>query len=215
MEYIVKRFKQLLWLENQRQNLISRRSTEQDLDRHIEDAARGLRYHDLQNQNIIDIGTGAGFPGLVLGILQPDSQVTLLESDLKKTGFLQTTIDNLNLKNIRIIRDRAEVIGQDLEYREKFDLATSRAVAAMNIILEYGLPLLKIGGTLLLWKGKRYEEEIELSGNALHILGGKVVKISPYVLDDGVERVIISILKERKTPDKYPRRPGVPQKKPL
>lgn len=215
MEYNVNRFISLLLDENTRQNLVSRKSINEELDKHVEDSLKILEFTSLEKKEIVDIGSGAGFPGLIVAINTPESLFTLVESDLKKSTFLETAKTDMGLNNVKIVRRRAEELGQDEIYRESFDICTSRAVASMNIILEYGLPLLKEGGLLMLWKGRNYQQEIDTAQKALEILGGKVVDIHTYNLMEERDRVIVVVEKVRTTPAKYPRRVGIPSKRPL
>ncbi|MEN6350246.1 MAG: 16S rRNA (guanine(527)-N(7))-methyltransferase RsmG [Syntrophomonas sp.] len=215
MEYNVNRYKGLLLEENTRQNLVSRRTIDQELDKHIEDSTIILNYFSLTGNKILDIGSGAGFPGLILAIYCSEAEFTLLESDQKKSGFLENAIKELNLQNVRVVRQRAEEMGHIEKFRACFDICTSRAVASMNILLEYGLPLLKVGGRLMLWKGRDYQEEIERAKQALEVLGGKVNEIIPYNLMCERDRAIVVVEKSEATPEKYPRRVGIPNKRPL
>lgn len=214
MEYNVKTFKEMLIEENSRHNLVSRKSLPVELEKHIEDSRSLLNFMDLKGSRVVDIGSGAGFPGLVLAIYCPEGEFLLLESDLKKTEFLQAAINRCGLKNCQVLRKRIEEVGRS-ELRNSFDFCSCRALAMMNIVLEYGLPLLRLGGKLLLWKGKNYSREIEQAAHALDILGGKVVDIFTYSLMAERDRAIVVVEKERETPAKYPRRVGIPAKRPL
>ncbi|NLB87790.1 MAG: 16S rRNA (guanine(527)-N(7))-methyltransferase RsmG [Syntrophomonadaceae bacterium] len=215
MEYIVNRFIELLSEENERHNLVSRKSFAEDVDKHIEDSLKILDFEELENKNVVDIGSGAGFPAIILAMKCKNSRFTLIESDLKKSMFLSKVKEQLSLTNLEVIRERAEVIGQDSLYRGNFDLCTSRAVAALNVMLEYGLPLLKTNGEMWLWKGKNYLNEIEEAQNALHILSGQVNRVHLYTLMEEKDRAIVIVKKEGETPLKYPRRVGMPTKRPL
>jgi len=216
MEYTVKSFTKLLWRENELHNLVSRKTSPEDLQRHIEDSLKLLDYVDLPPwARLVDIGSGAGFPGLMLAMARPETEVTLVESDVKKSQFLNMARGELGLERVSVVCRRVEELGRDPEYRESFDFCTSRAVAAMNIMLEYGLPLIKLDGRLLLWKGRNYTNELEEAQNALLMLGGMVEDIFHYTLMEELDRVIISLKKMSSTPDKYPRRVGVPSKRPL
>lgn len=215
MELIVKNFIQLLLSENQKQNLVSRKTVAEEIEKHIEDSLALLRFINIDaDQTIVDIGTGAGFPGLILA-MHCDSKFTLLEADLKKAAFLQKAADKLGLNNVTILRDRVEAIGHNNDYRNSFSICTSRAVASTRVMLEYGLPLLKSDGIMYLWKGPKYNEEIIEAQDALNILGGQVKDCFAYVLADGSKRYLIKIQKIAVTPEKYPRRIGIPTKRPL
>ncbi|MGE5391776.1 MAG: 16S rRNA (guanine(527)-N(7))-methyltransferase RsmG [Deltaproteobacteria bacterium] len=216
MEYTVKSFTKLLWRENALHNLVSRKTSPEDLQRHIDDSLRLLDFVELPpGSRLVDIGSGAGFPGLILAMAQPEVEVTLVESDGKKSQFLNMAREELGLTRVSVVCRRVEEIGRDPLWRESFDFCTSRAVAAMNIMLEYGLPLIKTDGLMLLWKGRNYKAELEEAQNALLTLGGMVEDIFHYTLMEELDRVIISLTKTCSTPDKYPRRVGVPSKRPL
>ena len=169
----------------------------------------------IQNgQNIIDVGTGAGFPGIPLGIMK-NLDITLLDSLNKRIIFLQEVIKNINLKNINTIHARVEEFAKNKKNREKFDIATSRAVAPLNVLLEYLLPLVKVNGICICMKGANIEE-IDNAGNAFKILGAKIEKIENLILPDSdINRNIIIVRKVKETPLKYPRKAGTPSKEPL
>ena len=215
MEINVNQYLTFLLAENQKQNLVSRKAGEAELISHIEDSLKVMSFCSLEGKQIIDIGSGAGFPGLVLAMYCPEAQFTLVESDLKKSGFLTAACAELDLKNVQVIRERAEILGRDPVYRGQFDVCTSRAVAAMNIMLEYGIPLLKLGGRLLLWKGKNYQMEIEQAQIALRLLKARVVDSYLYKLLEERDRAIIEVEKIAACPEQYPRRVGIPAKMPL
>lgn len=167
------------------------------------------------DSNIIDVGTGAGFPGIPLKIVYDNLNITLLDSVNKKIMVLDDIINKLNLNNIETIHSRVEDIAHLDDYREKYDYATSRAVSNLTTLVEYLLPLVKIGGKVICMKGPNYEKEIEDSRNAIKILGGKVEQIKSIYLEDELERNIIIISKIKSSPNKYPRSSGLPLKKPL
>jgi len=215
MEIYVKRFVQLLLEENKKQNLISRKAGPEEIEQHIKDSVAILKWVSLTDQQVIDIGSGAGFPGLILAMVCPESYVTLVESDLKKSGFLQYACAELELRNVRIIRDRVETLGQAGEHRNRYDFCTSRAVAAMRVVLEYGIPLVKPEGKLLLWKGSSYQQEIAESQTALKILGGSLEEVYLYNLLQERDRAIVVVKKVMPTPLQFPRRIGMPAKNPL
>ncbi|MFA7077529.1 MAG: 16S rRNA (guanine(527)-N(7))-methyltransferase RsmG [Syntrophomonas sp.] len=215
MEIYVKKYLQLVLEENKKQNLVSRKTTLEDLEQHIQDSVQVLEWVSLAGQAAIDIGSGAGFPGLVLAMFQPDCRMTLVESDLKKSTFLQNVKKELGLDNVRIIRTRVELLGQDIEHRAGYDLCTCRAVAAMRVILEYGLPLVKPGGRVLLWKGSSYQQEIAEAQTALQVLGGKIDGVYQYNLMHDKDRTIVAVRKVHPTPAQFPRKVGAPTKKPL
>lgn len=214
-EEMIIKYMDLLREENEKQNLLSRKSMEEELNKHVEDSQVLLKFVSLENKKVIDIGSGAGFPALVLAMSSSLKHLTLVESDLKKSEFLKRVIKELALDNVEVLRERAEEIGQNELYREKSDYCTSRAVAPLNIMLEYSLPLLNLGGKAYMWKGRNYAEEIEASETALKLLGGSIEEIFHYNLLEERDRVIIAINKTSETASKYPRRVGVPSKRPL
>ena len=165
---------------------------------------------------MLDIGTGAGFPGLPIKIIRPEVDVFLMDSLNKRINFLNEVIELLQLKNIEAFHSRAEEMAKNNKFREKFDVVTSRAVAKLNILLEYMLPYTKVNGKCLCMKGPNIEEEIKEAEKALKILGGEIEKIEKIILpDSNIERKIIIIRKKSATPLKYPRKAGMPTKEPL
>lgn len=169
-----------------------------------------------QNKKIADIGTGAGFPGIPLKIIKPENEFVLIDSLNKRINFLNEVIEKLGLKNISVIHSRAEEIGHNKEYREKFDIVTSRAVAKMNILLEYMLPLTKVGGHCICLKGPNIQTEIIESKNALNILGGEIKEIKQIELPGSDnKRTIIDVLSVKQLPNRYPRKAGTPTTLPL
>lgn len=211
----IKKFVELLLIENQKQNLISRKTGPEELERHIQDSLQVLTWVPLSDCEVVDIGSGAGFPGLVLAMGRLDCRMTLVESDLKKSSFLQQVSAELGLENVQVIRARVETLGHDEQYRDRYDLCTSRAVAAMKVMLEYGLPLVKLGGKVLLWKGSSHQQEISEAQNALQTLGGEIEAVHPYSLMQERDRALVVVKKVSPTPGQYPRRIGMPTKKPL
>ena len=167
-----------------------------------------------KGQKVIDVGTGAGFPGIPLSI-KNNQNITLLDSLNKRIIFLEEVINNLELKNIEAVHSRVEEFAKNKKEREMYDIATSRAVAPLNVLLEYLLPLVKVGGKCICMKGSN-TEEIENAKNALKILGGEIEKIDKIILPESdIERNIITGIKVKQTPLKYPRKPGTPSKEPI
>ncbi|OUO39603.1 16S rRNA (guanine(527)-N(7))-methyltransferase RsmG [Megamonas hypermegale] len=169
-----------------------------------------------ENTSLIDVGTGAGFPGLPLKIFYPSLKLTLLDSLNKRVKFLQLVVDELGLKDVEVIHARSEEAARNKKYREKFDLATARAVARLPIICEYCLPFVKDGGTFIALKGRQYEEEATQAQKAIKVLGGEIADIMPVKLpeiDD--KRAVIYIKKIKSTPKTYPRKAGTPERNPI
>jgi len=175
-----------------------------------------LAMRNTRMDRVIDVGTGAGFPGLPLKILFPTMQLTLLDSVGKKTEFCHHMVQVLGLRGVEVIQERAEVLGQNPKYREMYDWAITRAVASMPVLAEYQLPLVRIGGSMLAMKGETAPAEVQTAENALRLMGGhlrRLIRLTlPGVAD---ERYLVVVDKQHTTPPKYPRRPGVPAKHPL
>lgn len=168
-----------------------------------------------ENASVIDVGTGAGFPGIPLKIVRNDINLTLLDSLNKRLIFLDTVSQKLNLENTKIVHGRAEDTGKDVEHREKYDVATARAVANLSVLAEYCLPFVKVGGLFICMKGNNVEE-VEEAKKALEKLGGKIEKIEKmYLPNSDIERNIIIIKKIKNTPKEFPRKAGVPSKNPI
>lgn len=167
-----------------------------------------------ENSKVIDVGTGAGFPGIPVAITK-NVEITLLDSLNKRINFLNEVKQKLNLYNVESIHGRAEDVAKQKEYREKFDVAVSRAVAPMNVLLEYLLPFVKVGGICICMKGPKVLEELNEAKNAIKILGGEFVQTINLKLDEEMERNIVIIKKVQETSNKYPRKAGMPSKQPL
>lgn len=164
---------------------------------------------------LLDIGTGAGFPGIPLKIYQPDMEVSLVDSVNKKVIILKDVIEKLNLEKIEALHIRAEELAKDLKYRESFDVVTTRAVSNLATISEYMLPFVKIGGKAICMKGPNMEQERKESEKAINLLGGEIEKIEKIHINGEFERNIIVIKKVNKTDKKYPRGQGKPAKEPI
>lgn len=165
---------------------------------------------------MIDIGTGAGFPGIPLKILYPEAKLTLVESIKKKAGFCEQLAEKLELSDVIVSTARAEEIGQDKLHREQYDLVLARAVARMPILVEFLLPLATVGGLVVMQKGSSAKEEAEESKNAIRLLGGKLLDLSQIKLPDlEDERYLVVIEKIKTTPSEFPRRVGIPAKSPI
>lgn len=167
-------------------------------------------------QRVVDVGAGAGFPGLPLKILFPDMHLALVEATQKKAAFLEHLIQALDLRDVEVYPERAERFGQNPNHRESFDWALARSVAPMRVLVEYLLPLVSVGGRILAQKGQAARQELEEAENAIGILGGEFQEIVPVSYPGlSTERCLVVIQKVTATPDKYPRREGMPAKRPL
>ncbi|HOB11811.1 MAG TPA: 16S rRNA (guanine(527)-N(7))-methyltransferase RsmG [Syntrophomonadaceae bacterium] len=214
MEYINK-YRTMLLSENQNHNLVSRRTLEEEFDKHVQDSLEVLNHTHWENLTVVDMGSGAGFPGLILAMNCPNVQFVLVESDKKKSTFLEQAALQLDLNNVIVDTRRLEEVGQDKAFRERFDVVTARALASLNVLLEYGIPLLKTGGTGWFWKGTRAAEEVAQAETALHLLQARVENIYWYRLIEERDRALVKVVKQGPTPEKYPRRVGIPTKRPL
>ncbi|MGE4588157.1 MAG: 16S rRNA (guanine(527)-N(7))-methyltransferase RsmG [Acidaminococcaceae bacterium] len=206
----------LLIETNKVMNLTAITEPEEVAVKHIIDSLLAYDKKIFPGKLLADVGTGAGFPGIPLKIYCPELKVVLLDSLAKRLKFLQSVIDTLGLEDITCVHLRAEDAGQNKNYREKYDLVTARAVARLSILSEYCLPLVKQGGYFIALKGSKFKEEISEGRTAVDILGGEIVSADAVKLpglDDG--RAIIRIRKIKKTPVKYPRKAGLPEKQPL
>lgn len=211
------RYRDLLLDWNERMNLTAVRDAGQIEQRHFLDSLTcSVVTGDLNGQRLIDVGSGAGFPGLPLKILYPDLQLSLLESIGKKRDFLQAVVDELELGDTRVIVGRAEDVGQSRDHREAYDWAVARAVARLGVLVEYLLPLVRVGGHVLAQKGRQAEVEMGEAEKGIALLGGGAPRLMP-VQPAGREEpsYLVLIEKIKATPDLYPRRAGVPAKRPL
>ena len=200
---------------NEKINLTAITAPEEIILKHFIDSLTINRYIE-QNRSIADVGTGAGFPGIPLKIYRPDLKVTLVDSLNKRINFLNEVIYKLNLEDINTVHSRIEDFGKDKKYREKFDYVTARAVANLATLSEYLIPISKIEGKCICMKGNDIKEEIDCSKNAINLLGEKVDKIDCFELPNSdISRNIIIIDKIKNTPNKYPRKAGLPSKEPL
>jgi 16S rRNA (guanine527-N7)-methyltransferase len=164
---------------------------------------------------VLDLGTGGGFPGIPLKILYPEIQITLVDSVGKKLKFIDDAARNLGIK-VELVHERAEILGKNKKYREKYDIVISRAVANMQTLSELCLPLVKVDGLMIASKGPKYNEELDAAKNAMKILGGQVKSIEDCTIPIAeLERHVIIIEKTNATPAAYPRKPGMPNKNPL
>lgn len=209
------RYKDILKEWNEKMNLTAIEEDRDIIIKHYIDSLSILPYMENKKLSVIDIGTGAGFPGIPLKIAFDHLEVTLLDSLEKRVKFLNEVINDLKLKKINAAHGRAEDFGVKPEFREKYDIAVARAVAALPVLLEYCLPFVKTGGLFIAMKGSN-TEEIENAAKALEILGGKIEGIKEFTLPfSDIKRNVILVKKLRQTPTKYPRKAGKPSKEPL
>ncbi len=202
---------------NKKMNLTALETDEEIIYKHFLDSLFCLKLDlNWQEKKILDVGTGAGFPGLPLKIYLDSVEVHLLDSLKKRVLFLEEVIKNLNLKNVFCFHGRAEDFGKNDAFREQYDLVTARAVARLPVLLELCLPFVKKDGFFIALKGPEGINELEESKEALSLLGGKVHTLKHFIIQ-GIrqERVLIAFQKTSPTPSKYPRKAGIPQKRPL
>lgn len=210
-------FEQELLAWNEKFNLTAIRESQTIRTKHFLDSLSALtELNNPRPERMVDVGTGAGFPGIPLKIVLPDLKLTLVESVGKKAEFCRHIVECLSLSEVDVLTIRAEDMGQSVQYREKFDWAVARAVSAMPVLAEYLLPLVRVGGAMLALKGENAHVEVQNAAKAIRILGGNLRRVSPVNLP-GVaeERYLVTVEKIASTPPQYPRRAGLPAKKPL
>ena len=206
-------YMQLLLEWNEKMNLTAITEPEEVIKKHFVDSITIKKYIK-EESRLIDVGTGAGFPGIPLKIVDKSIKLTLLDSLNKRINFLNEVIKKLNLKEVNTIHSRAEEYAKN-KVRESYDVAVSRAVADLPILLEYLMPYVKLNGICICMKGPKAQEELERSKKAINILGGKLEKVEKITIDEEMERNLIIIRKIKDTPNKYPRKAGVPTKNPI
>ena len=205
---------------NQKINLTSLKTPQEIIIKHFLDSLTCIKaidlYSNIDISSIVDIGTGAGFPGIPIKIVCPSIELFLLEARKNKSIFLEKLTKELNLKQVQILKGRAETFGRCTEHREKYDIAISRAVAPLNILSEYCLPLVRVRGLFIAQKGRTYKSETEKGIKAIQFLGGELIKVEkiqiPFINQN---RYLLVINKKKNTPLEYPRKEGLPQKRPL
>ena len=213
------RYYKLLVEWNKVMNLTGITELEEVVSKHFIDSlalVKAVSLQDGRKVSGIDVGTGAGFPGIPLKIAFPNLKITLLDSLNKRIKFLNEVISQLGLQNVETIHGRAEDFGRDAKYREQYDYCVSRAVANAATLSEYCLPFVKVGGKFISYKANEVEEETKQAEHALEVLGGACVDIQKFQLPDSeMNRAFVIIEKKKKTPATYPRKAGTPSKKPL
>ncbi|MBO6177984.1 MAG: 16S rRNA (guanine(527)-N(7))-methyltransferase RsmG [Selenomonadaceae bacterium] len=198
---------------NERMNLTAITDEDEFIRKHILDSLSGLEY--VKEGKILDLGSGAGFPGIPLKIYNEEFKITFLDALKKRLNFLDEVATKLSFQNVTTIHGRAEDLAKT-DLRESFDTVVSRAVASLPILSEYALPFIKTGGTFIAWKGSKAEDEAKESEKALKVLGGELAEIKKVAIPKlNEERALIIVKKIKPTPKQYPRKPGTPQKKPL
>ena len=208
---------EMLVEKNQVMNLTAITEYDEVMKKHFIDSISLIKAYDVNKKvTLIDVGTGAGFPGLALKIAYPNLHVTLLDSLNKRIQFLDEVIEKLQLSGIETIHGRAEDLAKPGKLREKFDLCVSRAVANLSTLSEYCLPFVKVNGEFISYKSEKITEEMDVAKKAISILGGKVEKQVEFQLPDSdIYRNLFVIKKVKETPKKYPRKAGLPSKEPL
>ena len=211
------RYFELLVEWNQKINLTAITEKEEVYLKHFYDSIAPILQGLIENQEIklLDIGAGAGFPSLPMKILYPQLDVTIIDSLNKRINFLQLLSEELDLEGVHFYHGRAEDFAQDKSFRAQFDIVTARAVARMQVLSELTIPYLKVGGKLLALKASNAPEELTEAKNALNLLFGKVEDNISYTLPNGDPRYITIVEKKKETPNKYPRKAGMPNKRPL
>jgi len=214
---LLERFAELMEAKNKVLNLTHIRDPKEFMIKQILNSLMVGKFADLKTaKSVADLGTGGGFPGIPLAIAYPETQFFLVDSVQKKIKAVQEFVEQLGLKNVKALSERIEVLGQDLDYRQRFDLVTAQALAPLPVLLELAIPLVRVGGVFVAMKGPNYPEELVQSKGAIRSLVIAEPKIESYELPDGVgSRHLLMFHKTKSTPPQYPRAVGVPNKSPL
>ena len=213
---MIDNFYEMLVEKNKVLNLTRITDRENFYVKHVLDSLLVSKICDLKDKYILDVGTGAGFPGIPIKIFFPDTKLLLMDSVNKKLLFIEESIGKLGLNNISVIHGRAEDLGHDNNYREKYDIAVSRAVADMSVLSELCIPFVRISGEFIAYKSSDSDEEIHSASKAIQTLSGSDASISDVEIPDtGIFRKLVIVKKKISTEKKYPRKPGIPSKNPI
>jgi len=214
-EELLEQYMDLILLWNEKMNLTAVTDRDQIIIKHFLDSLMLIKYEQLEGKTLIDIGTGAGLPGLVLKIAEDGLNVVLLDSLSKRITFLDEVITRLGLKDVSAYHSRAEDGVREPGMRESFDIAVSRAVAKLGTLCEYCLPYVKVGGLFVAYKGPEYHEELTEAEAAMEALGAKLEKVEEFRLNSDHSRALVFIRKLSQTPSNFPRKPHIIAKKPI
>ena len=212
---LMTRYMEMILDRNQHINLTAIKDPDEFLLRHYVDSAAVMNIPEYQEaSSVLDLGTGAGFPGVPLAILSPDKEFVLLDSLRKRLNVIEEFCGELGIHNVKVLHARAEDAGRDKKIREKMDLCVSRAVADLSVLSEYCLPVVRKGGAFIAYKGSDVESEAREAQKAVRVLGGKLDRIKKVSVQ-GMEHSLLVIHKNSKTPAQYPRKAGTPAKSPI
>lgn len=213
---LVNRFYEMLIERNKVMNLTRITDKKEFYEKHILDSLLVCKINDLRNKKIIDIGTGAGFPGIPVKIFFPETDMVLLDSLNKRLVFIDDVINELHLESVITVHGRAEELGHDKRFRDSFDIVLSRAVADLSVLSELCIPFVKVNGLFISYKSSDTDEEILNAENAIHILSGSAAEvINIKIPNSDISRRFVKIKKEKPTQKTYPRKPGTPARYPL
>lgn len=205
-------FMELVLERNKVMNLTAITDRDEFKKKHLEDSLACVGWDQIENaKSVIDIGSGAGFPGIPLAVMYPDKEFLLVDSLNKRVEFINAAVMEIGINNVKAVHGRAEDLGRDKRYRGRFDLCVSRAIAKLSVLCEYCIPFVKVGGYLYAYKGLDVSEEIDAAGIALRVLGSEVEDVRAT----GLGHSIITIKKKIRTDERYPRKAGTPKKAPL